>query len=214
MRTKRRLKSYVISCLYVVLFLTIAVGGFMISRSVSMKKDTNVEEDNYTYVSSIIMNQDVAVINETSKMLKPYTNENVTVGKSFYDYKAESKQQESSITYYDGSYIQNSGIDYVLQDVFDVVAVLDGTVIDVRQDDILGNVVEIKHNNGYVTSYQSLSEVAVKKDDTVTQGQIIGKSGTNKLDKDMGNHLHFELYANGQVADPNLYIDKEIKTQE
>ena len=73
---------------------------------------------------------------------------------------------------------------------------------------------EIKHNNGYVTSYQSLSEVSVKKDDTVTQGQTIGRSGTNKLDKDMGNHLHFELYANGQVADPNLYIDKEIKTKE
>lgn len=210
MRRKRRLKSYVIPCLYVVLVGTVAIGGFLISKS--MKKD--VVEDNYTYVSSIITSQDIPVISETTKMLKPYTNEKVTVGKSFYDYKAESEKQENSITYYDGSYIQNSGIDYVLEETFDVVAVLDGTVTDVRQDDLLGNVVEIKHNNGYVTSYQSLSEVSVKKDDTVTQGQVIGKSGTNKLDKDMGNHLHFELYANGQVADPNLYIDKEIKTKE
>lgn len=211
MRRKRRLKSYVIKSLYVVLFLTIAVGGFMISKS--MKKSPAVEE-NYTYVSSIITDQDIAVINETTKMIKPVVNEKVTIGKNFYDYKADSKQQESSIIYYDGSYIQNSGLDYVLEEGFDVVAVLDGTVTDVREDELLGKVVEIKHNNGYVTSYQSLSEVSVKKDDTVTQGQTIGRSGTNKLDKDMGNHLHFELYANGQVADPNLYIDKEIKTKE
>ncbi len=211
MRRKRRLKSYVIKSLYVVLFLTIAVGGFMISKS--LKKSPAVEE-NYTYVSSIITDQDIAVINETTKMIKPVVNEKITIGKNFYDYKADSKQQESSIIYYDGSYIQNSGIDYVLEEGFDVVAVLDGTVTDVREDELLGKVVEIKHNNGYVTSYQSLSEVSVKKDDTVTQGQTIGRSGTNKLDKDMGNHLHFELYANGQVADPNLYIDKEIKTKE
>ena len=144
-------------------------------------------------------------------MIKPYTNEQVKVGKSYYDYKAESKAQEGSITYYDGSYIQNSGIDYVLGETFDVVAVLNGTVVNVKQDEILGNVVEIQHDNNYVTTYQSLSEVSVKKDDIVTQGQIIGKSGSNKLDKDMGNHLHFEVYVNGQVVDPNLYVDKEIK---
>lgn len=212
MRRKRRMKSYVISCLYVVLVLTVTVGGILISKKVNLKK--NEPEENYTYVSSIILSQDVAVINQTTKMLKPYTNENVSVGKTFYDYKAEEKQQENSITYYDGRYIQNSGIDYVLEDTFDVVAVLDGTVTDVRQDDILGNIVEIKHDNGYVTSYQSLSETSVNKGDTVTQGQIIGKSGTNKLDKDMGNHLHFELYANGQISDPNLFIDKELKIQE
>ncbi len=210
MRRKRKLKSYVITSLYVVLFLTIVVGGFMISKG--MKKNT--VKPNYTYVSSIITSQDIPVISQSVKMLKPYTNEKVQVGKSFYDYKADSSQQEKSITYYDGSYIQNSGIDYILDEVFDVVSVLSGTVIDVKEDDLLGKVVEIKHDNGYVTSYQSLGEVSVKKGDSLTQGQTIGKSGSNKLDKDMGNHLHFELYANGQVVDPNLYIDKEIKSQE
>lgn len=204
MKKRLRPKRVVISCLYVILFATVATGAFLISKS--MKKE--VVEDNYTYVSNIIVDNQMPVMNETTKMIKPYTNEQVTVGKTYYDYKAESKSQENSITYYDGSYIQNSGIDYVLKDTFDVVSVLDGTVTDVKQDDILGNVVEIKHGNDYVTTYQSLSEVAVKKGDSVTQGQVIGKSGTNKLDKDMGNHLHFELYTNGQIVDPNLYIDK------
>ena len=209
MKKRLRPKRVVISCLYVILFATVATGAFLISKS--MKKE--VVEDNYTYVSNIIVDNQMPVMNETTKMIKPYTNEQVTVGKTYYDYKAESKSQENSITYYDGSYIQNSGIDYVLKDTFDVVSVLDGTVTDVKQDDILGNVVEIKHGNDYVTTYQSLSEVAVKKGDSVTQGQVIGKSGNNKLDKDMGNHLHFELYTNGQIVDPNLYIDKELKNE-
>lgn len=209
MKKRLRPKKFVIPCLYVVLFASVATGALLISKS--MKKD--VVEENYTYVSSIITDEPMPVINEAKKIIKPYTNDKVTVGKSFYDYKAESQAQENSITYYDGSYIQNSGVDYVFTEAFDVVSVMDGTVTNVKQDDILGNIVEIKHGNDYVTTYQSLSEVSVKKGDTVTQGQIIGKSGTNKLDKDMGNHLHFELYTNGQVVDPSLYIDKEIKSE-
>lgn len=207
MKKKLRLKRYVIPCLYVVLFVTVMTGAFLITKS--MKKNQPVTPD-YNYVSNIITSDVIPTISEKEKMIKPYTDEKVTIGKSYYDYKAEAENQEKSITYYDGTYIQNSGIDYVLADVFDVVAVMDGTVTNVKEDDILGIIVEIKHNNNYVTTYQSLSEVTVKKDDIVTQGQIIGKSGTNKLDKDMGNHLHFELYTNGQIVDPSLYIDKEL----
>ena len=61
-----------------------------------------------------------------------------------------------------------------------------------------------------ISVYQSLSEVSVKKDDTVTQGQIIGKSGTNTLDSNLGNHLHFEIYYQGQVMDPEAIYDKKM----
>lgn len=216
MKMKKRLrpKKYVLPCLYVALFASVMLGAFFITKSMKSSGNEIVEKETPNYVSREVISQDVPVINETEKMIKPYTNEGVTIGKSYYDYKSESSAQEKSITYYDGSYIQNSGIDYVLNETFEVVAVLDGTVTNVKEDDILGTIVEIKHDNNYVTTYQSLSEVSVKKDDTVTQGQVIGKSGTNKLDKDMGNHLHFEVYVNGQVVDPNLYLDKEVKKEQ
>lgn len=215
MKKRLRPRKYVLPCLYVALFTSVMLGAFFITKSMrSSSGNEVVEEETPNYVSREVISQDVPVINETEKMIKPYTNEGVTVGKSYYDYKSESSAQEKSITYYDGSYIQNSGIDYVLNETFEVVAVLNGTVTNVKQDDILGTIVEIKHDNNYVTTYQSLSEVSVKKDDTVTQGQVIGKSGTNKLDKDMGNHLHFEVYVNGQVVDPNLYLDKEVKKEQ
>lgn len=214
MEKKLKLKESVVRGLYLILVLTVVIGSTLLVKTMKEEKTTSEEQD-YEYVSETpIVNEEVPVINEVNKMLKPYINDNVKIGKSFYDYKAESTQQENSITYYDGKYIQNSGIDYTLDEIFDVVSVLDGTVTDIKQDELLGNVVEIKHENNFITTYQSLSDVQVKKGDMVTQGQVIGKSGTNKIDKDMGNHLHFEVYVNGQVVDPNIYVDKEIKKEQ
>lgn len=211
MKKKLRLKSYVIYSLYVVLFLTVTASMMLVSTKL---RNSNNKENDYTYVSNEVVNQDIPVINETKKMINPYLSDKVKVGKNYYDYKAESEKQEKSITYYDGKYIQNSGIDFIADEQFDVVTVLEGTVVNVKKDDVVGNIVEIKHENNYITTYQSLSEVSVKKDELVSQGQIIGKSGVNKIDKDMGNHLHFELYMNGQIVDPQLYLDKEIKKEQ
>lgn len=215
MEKKLKLRESVVRGLYLVFALTVIIGSAMLVKTMKEAKQVESEDDNYQYVSETpIVNEELPVINEVKKVLKPYLDENVKIGKNYYDYKADTKQQENAITYYDGKYLQNSGIDYVKEDAFDVVAVLEGTVTTVKQDEILGNVVEIKHQNNLITTYQSLSEVSVKQGDLVSQGQIIGKSGTNKIDKDMGNHLHFEVYSNGQVVDPNLYVDKELKNEQ
>jgi len=207
MKTKK-FKSYVLPS-----FLTILIVGIMLTTTVvrNSMKETQEEFSNVTYVSSSILSNEVPVINTSTKVINPYTDASVTIGKNYYDYKADSSAQEKSIIYHNDTYMQNSGIDFVSTNVFDIVSVLDGTVTDVKDDEILGKIVEIKHNNDYISIYQSLSEVSVKKGDTVKQGQVIGKSGTNELDKEIGNHLHFEFYANGQVADPSLYLNKEIQ---
>ena len=215
MKRKMKLKAYVVRSLYLILVLTVITGSTLLVKTMNKGKAKTNSEDEYEYVSETpIVNEELPVVSEVKKMFKPYLNENVKIGKTYYDYKGDNKQQENSITYYNGKYIQNSGVDYTLEESFDVVSVLEGTVTSVKQDDLLGNVVEIKHENNLITTYQSLSEVAVKQGDMVSQGQIIGKSGTNKIDKDMGNHLHFEVYKDGQVVDPNLYVDKEIKKEQ
>ena len=169
------------------------------------------KEDNITYVSNTIISQDMAVINTTKKIINPYTDQSVTIGKNYYNYKAESAEQEKSIIYHENTYIQNSGVDFVYDKTFDVVAVLDGEVTNVKEDEILGKIIEISHNNEYVSIYQSLSEVNVKKGDIISQGQVIGKSGKNELDKELGNHLHFEMYVGGQTVDPLLYLNKDVQ---
>lgn len=208
---RRKLKPYVLPTLMLLAITSIIFGTAMITNNLKSQKP----EDNPTsYVTSTILEEEEPVINETNTMINPYTDTTVTIGKSYYDYKADAETQEKSIIYHDNTYMQNSGTDFISDNVFDVVAVLDGSVTDVKEDDTLGKVIEIKHDNGYISIYQSLSEVSVKKGDVITQGQVIGKSGTNELDKDMGNHLHFELYVNGQVVDPTLYLNKELETSE
>ena len=206
---KLRLKKGAIIGAYLIAFSLTGMSAFFVSQNMQANNPT---EEDIEYVNSSIIDdkEDREVIKEDVKMVKPYTDENVQVLKYFYDYQAEAETQEKSILYHENTYIQNSGMDFGLTDTFDVVAVLDGTVVDVREDELLGTVVEIKHDNDFISSYQSLSEVSVKKNDTVKQGQVIGKSGTNTIDQDLGNHLHFELYKSGSVVDPSKYFDQVI----
>ena len=210
---RRKLKPYVLPMIMILAITSVIAGTAMLSSNLKNNKHDTYEEPT-SYVTDSILEEDIAVINQTTKIVNPYTDTTVTIGKNYYDYKADSATQEKSIIYHDNTYLQNSGTDFISENVFDVVAVLNASVTDVKEDDTLGKIVEIKHENGYVSIYQSLSEVTVKKGDIITQGQVIGKSGTNELDKDMGNHLHFELYVNGQVVDPTLYLNKELDISE
>lgn len=151
------------------------------------------------------------VINETNKIINPYSNDSVKIGKRYYDYKAEEQNQEESLTVHDNTYYQNTGIDFTSEEQFDVLAISNGTVVNVKEDSSTGKTVEIKHDNGLISIYQSLSDVRVKKDDIVSQAQIIGRSGTNELDKELGNHLHLEIYENGISVNPEMYLEKEYE---
>ena len=108
--------------------------------------------------------------------------------------------------------MQNSGVDYGMGSEFEVVSILDGTVMEVIDDEIMGKTVKIKHSNEMISVYQSLGSVDVKVDDKLSQGMIIGKSGEANVSSDLGNHLHFELYHNGSVdAFGTENIDEEFK---
>jgi len=67
-----------------------------------------------------------------------------------------------------------------------------------------GNLVLIKHPNGFVTAYANNGELDVKRGETVKRGQIIAKSG------DTGNvnapQLHFELRKGSTPVDPTNYL--------
>lgn len=206
---KLKLRKYVLPTTLMTLgLLSIATATILTNSEDNLK---NSEKLNY--VSSTIISRDVAVINTTKKIIYPYIDQSVKLGKTYYDYKASAEEQENSIIYHEDTYIQNSGVDFVYENPFSVVAILEGTVTNVKEDEVLGKIVEISHDNDYVSVYQSLSEVNVKKGDIVSQGQVIGTSGTNLLDQDLGNHLHFELYIGGQVVQPTQYLNKEISSK-
>lgn len=169
-------------------------------------------EEKLTYVSGTILDEYVPVVNTdiSSEIIKPYTDEKVNIGKTYYEKEADEEQQKNAIIYHEDTYLQNTGIDFINEQEFDVVSILDGEVIEVEEKELLGNTITIRHDNNMISSYQSLSNVMVTKGEIVTQGEVIGKSGTCELNKDLGNHIHFELTVGGKLVNPNNYLGKKL----
>ena len=70
----------------------------------------------------------------------------------------------------------STGTLYKSDEVFDILSVLDGTVEDITADEIIGNIVTIKHSNNLVTVYQSLNEVKVLIGDLIKNSASISVS--------------------------------------
>lgn len=210
--TKRKLKPFVIPTIYVLSIITFVTSVYFIQRIVSTKTFVT-QEPKLEYVDKEILNtnQYIPVVSTGTEIKKPYLVDDVTIARGFYSKDADEETQEKSLIYYEGTYMQNSGIDYKGSVAFDVVAILDGTVTSVKQDNILGTTVEIRHKNDLISIYQSLNEITVKENDTVLQGQIIGKSGKNNISKDLEDHLHFKLYYKGALVNPEEYYGKKIE---
>ena len=206
---KRRLKPFVkISAIGVFLIVCLVS---IVSLSDNKTNTISKTSDDFTYVNDYIFDNYYPVVNQEEKLTKPYTSEKVSIYKNFYDKDATEEEQKNSIIYHEGIYMQNSGVDYKSDEQFDVVSSLSGTVTNVTDDTLLGKTVEIRNSSEIIIVYQSLGEVLVKKGDNVTQGQIIAKSGTCTLNNDVTNGLHFEMYKNGSVINPEKYYDKSIK---
>ncbi len=204
---KRRLKKPVVYSLYGISFLFIVAGITLLRSSINKGPEIN-----YKYVSKSIFDyeQRVPVVNNNDKIAKPFNDVDITVVKSYYDFKAEADSQEKSLIYYEGTYMPSSGVAYSNGKSFDVVAVLDGKVIEVKEDTILGNVITIEHTNGVMSVYQSVSDINVKVDDSVIKGQVIAKSSVSDISKELDNHLYFELIIDGICVNPENYYNKSV----
>ena len=188
---------------------SILLGGLWYAYSSQEKLSP---KEDYKYVSSLFEDNVQSVVSTQNVIQKPYTNESVKVLNSFYDYKADEKSQQNSIINYDTTYIQNSGITYGgINDTFDVVSVLPGTVTSVKEDKLMGKIVTIEHENNIITTYQSLSETTVKEGDVVASATVIGKAGESNLEKDLGKHVLFEITVDGKYINPETSYNKTIE---
>ena len=210
----RRLKRSVVYSLYA-LSICMLIGGIILLEvnSKKLKSDnTNTNNDNnYQYVSKTgIDKKDIPVVNTKNTLIRPYKDTDIKIVKNFYDYKATEEEQKNSLIYYEDTYIQSSGVSYGKEDEFDVIAVFDGKVTSVKEDELLGNVVVIENSNGIKATYESIKDIKVKEGDTVSQGNMIAKSSTSNISKDLNNHLYFELTVKDTSVNPEKYFDKSI----
>lgn len=206
--TNRKLKKPVMYGIYISAIVLVLGAIYLIESSLT--KGNFKEDKEPSHVSETIFDEELPVVGEETKVIRPYTDGEVTILKNYYDYQADQSNQINSIIYHEDTYLQNSGVSYGKKDVFEVVAILDGTVSEVKEDPLLGKIVQIEHSNEMISIYGSLSEVNVKKGDTIKQGIVIGKSGTNNIATDLGNHLDLELIIKGQTVNPESYYDKSV----
>jgi murein DD-endopeptidase MepM/ murein hydrolase activator NlpD len=101
---------------------------------------------------------------------------------------------------------QNDGIN---------VAVPEGTPVKAAEDGVVaysgnelkgyGNLILVRHSNGYVTAYAHASELLVKRGDTIKRGQVIAKSGQSG---EVGSpQLHFEIRKGSTSVDPLQFLN-------
>ena len=98
----------------------------------------------------------------------------------------------------------HQGIDYLTEEPVPVVAAADGIVENVYISELMGHTVEIRHADGTISVYQSLSgEGEVIQGQEVKQGDVIGTTGLSADSECLvGNHLHFALIRDGVYLDP------------
>ena len=103
-----------------------------------------------------------------------------------------------------GTYRPHLGVDYGAPTGTPVVAVATGTVVSAGRSRASGNMVRLRHTNGYETYYLHLSAFAsgVRRGARVFQGQTIGRVGATGLAT--GPHLDYRMSKNGQFVDPLL----------
>lgn len=100
---------------------------------------------------------------------------------------------------------QNDGIN---------IAVPEGTPVKAAEDGVVaysgnelkgyGNLILVRHANGYVTAYAHASELMVKRGDSIKRGQIIAKSG--QTGEVSSPQLHFEIRKGSTAVDPTQFL--------
>jgi murein DD-endopeptidase MepM/ murein hydrolase activator NlpD len=101
---------------------------------------------------------------------------------------------------------QNDGIDVAVPENTPVKAAEDGVVAYAGSElKGYGNLVLVRHANGYVTAYAHAKELMVKRGDQIKRGDIIAKSGQS------GNvdapQLHFEVRKGSAPVDPMQFLN-------
>jgi murein DD-endopeptidase MepM/ murein hydrolase activator NlpD len=103
----------------------------------------------------------------------------------------------------------HNGLDFSCPEGTKLVACADGIVVMSKTHSSYGEIVKIKHKDGYFSLYCHLSKRLVREGETIKSGDFIGLSGSTGFST--GPHLHFGLQSIQEGTKPyNYYIDPLI----
>ena len=98
----------------------------------------------------------------------------------------------------------HNGIDFTAKSGTPIIATGDGTVHRAERAGGFGNLVVIRHGNGYETYYAHMSKINVKKGQKVERGQVIGLVGSTGTST--APHCHYEVHFHGKPVNPLSFV--------
>lgn len=106
---------------------------------------------------------------------------------------------------------QHNGIDLGTKGTIGIAirSPYDGTVVQVAPNVAkAGNILKIRHDDGFETRYLHLDSFSVILNEKVKAGQVVAKSGNTDggSSHSTGPHLHFEVIVDGKAVDPAPYL--------
>ena len=93
-----------------------------------------------------------------------------------------------------------AGLDIAGEKGQPVYSTASGRIVHVGYQGAYGNLVVVDHGFGLQTKYGHLSKFSVKHGQRVKRGDVIGHLGSTG--RSTGNHLHYEVLANGRLLNP------------
>ncbi len=107
----------------------------------------------------------------------------------------------------------HQGMDFVAKVGTPIYATADGVISVVEYGNTgYGNHVVISHDYGYQTIYGHMNDIAVKKNQKIRRGELIGTVGNTGLST--GPHLHYEVVNNGKPVNPINYYFNDITPEQ
>lgn len=101
---------------------------------------------------------------------------------------------------------QNDGINLSVPEGTPIKAAEDGVVAYAGNElKGFGNLVLVRHPNGFVTAYAHASELLVKRGDNIKRGQTIAKAG--QTGTVTSPQVHFEIRKGSLPVDPTQYLN-------
>lgn len=99
-------------------------------------------------------------------------------------------------------------VDIALAKNTPIKAILNGTIIFADWTPTTGNVIILRHNNGFISVYKHAASLTKSQGDVVKTGEVIALAGSTGQES-TGIHLHFELWKDGYPIDPTQFIEFE-----
>lgn len=215
---KDKIKRFILEKKELLIFIGVVI--FVFAAVITIATVSIGNEDNAPVITPPI-NEEEKPVDEIpdkpitplkEKFILPVTSDYVIV-RTFFDKNKSDEELIDAVIIDNLTLIESKGISYAMEDdkEFEVVAIFDGVITDIKSDELSGSTITIKHSDDVYSIYSSVTDVKVEVGKSIQGGSVIATSSASISDIEAGTHVHLQVKVNDKYIDPTLvygaYLD-------